>query len=150
MTWCRPDFATGDALQWFAACRDNAGTRSAFEYGLYTLDGAHLLGGVGLNQIDWIHRRCNLGYWVREPCQRQGIALAAVAALSKFSFQDLGLQRVEIVVAVGNTASAGVAEKSGAVFECVARNRLLIHGKPVAARVYSLIPADMPDAAWGL
>ena len=48
---------------------------------------------------------------------------------------------------MGNTASAGVAEKAGAQFEGIARNRLTLQGRPVPARVYSLIPADLPDAA---
>jgi hypothetical protein len=43
-------------------------------------------------------------------------------------------------VAVGNLHSEGVARKSGALFESVARNRLFIHGQPVQASVYSLIP----------
>jgi hypothetical protein len=34
-----------------------------------------------------------------------------------------------------------VAEKVGAQFECIARNRLVIHGVPVAAAVHSFVPS---------
>jgi hypothetical protein len=43
-------------------------------------------------------------------------------------------------VANGNLRSESVAKKSGAVFECVARNRLHIHGVSVPASVFSLVP----------
>jgi RimJ/RimL family protein N-acetyltransferase len=49
------------------------------------------------------------------------------------------MHRVEIVVAVGNHASERVARKSGALHECVARNRLWIRDQPVAASVFSLV-----------
>ena len=46
----------------------------------------------------------------------------------------------EIVVAVGNHASEGVARRAGAQWECVARNRLQLHGAAVPASVFSLVP----------
>lgn len=69
-----------------------------------------------------------------------GMAVRAVQALSAHAFGALGLQRVEIVVAVGNHASEGVARRAGAQWECVARNRLQLHGAAVPASVFSLVP----------
>jgi RimJ/RimL family protein N-acetyltransferase len=89
-----------------------------------------------------LHGFCNLGYWVRTSAQGQGAALAAIRALSRFAFERLGQSRVEIVVADGNLPSLGVARKAGAVHECLARNRLNLHGHPVAAHVLSLVPPD--------
>ncbi len=43
----------------------------------------------------------------------------------------------------GNSASRRVAEKAGAVFEGVQRNRLLVAGRPRDACMYSLIPGDL-------
>ena len=63
--------------------------------------------------------------------------------LAHFGFETLALNRIEIVVAVGNLASERVAQKSGALLECVARNRLLIHGVPVPASVFSLVPGPL-------
>ena len=48
--------------------------------------------------------------------------------------------RLGIVAAVDNAPSRGVDLKAGGVFECVARNRLVVAGRPVAAAIYSLIP----------
>jgi ribosomal-protein-serine acetyltransferase len=64
-------------------------------------------------------------------------------ALAHHAFRDVHQSRVEIVVAAGNDASLGVARKAGAVHECLARNRLVLHGASVAAHVFSLVPGDL-------
>jgi RimJ/RimL family protein N-acetyltransferase len=42
-----------------------------------------------------------------------------------------------------NVPSRRVAEKAGARFEAIARNRIVQHGKPYDAALYSLIPSDL-------
>ncbi|NML15713.1 GNAT family N-acetyltransferase [Azohydromonas caseinilytica] len=140
LPWCHAGYNEDEARTWFRNCHVNARARNTFEFGVFATNGEHFLGSAGLNYIDWPNRCANLGYWVRQSRQRQGIATACVAALSEFGFRNLGLHRIEIVVAVGNEPSAAVARKSGALFEGIARNRLFLHGAPVAARVYSLVP----------
>lgn len=87
-----------------------------------------------------VHGFCNLGYWVRESWQRKGAAFAAIQALTHYGFSKLELGRIEIVVAAGNSPSLSLAAKSGAIRECLARNRLKIHGRFTDAYVFSLTP----------
>jgi len=77
---------------------------------------AAFLARVGL---DWISASgtANVGYWVRTGQTGQGIATAAVRRVARFGFEDLGLRRLELLVAVDNLASRRVAEKVGATFE---------------------------------
>lgn len=140
MTWAHADYTESEALAWFAACEASRANGSAYEFGIFKADGVTFIGGAGLNQFNAANSFCNLGYWVRESAQRQGAALAAVAALSQFALKELKQSRIEIVVAAENKASLGVARKSGALHECLARNRLQVHGKAVAAHVFSLVP----------
>lgn len=139
MPWCTSTYTETDALVWFAQCRAGAASGSAIEYGVFCQHTGAFLGGAGLNEIRQQHQYCNLGYWVRQSRQRQGVALSCVRVLSRHAFAKLGLQRVEIVVAVGNTASEGVAIKAGALREGVARNRLYLNSKPVDAHMFSLV-----------
>ena len=144
LPWCHAGYTEGEALAWFHATEDALQSGAAYEFGVFSSDGRSLLGGAGLNQINVQHRFCNLGYWVRSSAQRQGVALACVHALADHAFSVLQLHRVEMIVALGNHASAGVARKAGAQFECVARNRLFIHDAPVSASVFSLVPRVEP------
>ena len=138
MSWCTPSFSEQDALTWFQQCRLSLASESAHEFGVFSQDSGTLLGGAGLNSINHQNLFCNLGYWVRKSAQRQGVALRTVQALAPYAFDVLGMQRVEIVVAQGNTASEGVARKYGAEFECFAKKRLQVHGVAVTASIFSI------------
>lgn len=144
MPWCTSTYTQTQALEWFAHCRAQAASGAALEYGAFCQDSGEFLGGAGLNEIRQQHKLCNLGYWVRQSRQRQGVALRSVQALSRHAFESLSLQRVEIVAAVGNSASANVALKAGALREGVARNRLYLHDRQVDAQMFSLLPPGSP------
>lgn len=140
MSWVDPDFSENQALDWFAICNDGWASGTAYQFGIFLADGLSLIGGAGLNQFNQVNRFCNLGYWVRDSARRRGVATAATKALAKFAFETLQLSRVEIVIAEGNEASLGAARKAGASYECLARNRLRLHGQPVAAHMLILLP----------
>lgn len=140
MPWAHPSYGEADARDWIAFCTAARADGSAHEFGIFHPN-AGLLGAAGLNQFNHPNRFCNLGYWVRTRAQRRGVALAAIDALARHAFDDLALTRVEIVVAEHNQPSLGVALKAGATLEGLARNRLVLHGRPVAAHMLSLLPA---------
>jgi len=140
MSWCREPYTTDDARSWFEQCAANLSAASAYDAGVFSAENGRFLGGIGINQLNRQQNFGNIGYWVRQSCQRQGIATRAVRAMAAHGFSTLKFTRLEIVAAVDNRPSRGVAEKAGAVFECIARNRIVLHGLPIAAAVYSLVP----------
>ena len=108
---------------------------------------SRFVGACGLNQFRMEHKIANLGYWVRRTAMGQGYAPAATRLLARFGFEQLGLNRIEIVVAGGNIPSQRAAEKAGAIHEGVLRARLSIHDKVHDAVIHSFIPADFGIAA---
>lgn len=145
LPWCRADYSARDAQAWINQCGVRLNMGFSWDVGIFLDDCATLCGSVAINQIDHVHRSANLGYWVRSAMQRTGIAPRAVKLMARFGFETLRLTRVEIVTAADNVPSRKVAEKLGAAFEGIARNRLVVGGVPVSAAIYSLIPADMQD-----
>ena len=144
MGWCTPDYTAQQALAWFDVCAKAWADGSACEFGLFAEQGGEFLGGGGLNLINRQHNYCNLGYWVRESRQRQGIASRAAGLLADYGLTRQGFTRIEIVVAEGNEPSHGVARKAGAEWESLARNRLVVGGVPVAASMFALLPRPVP------
>ncbi|KTA84112.1 GNAT family N-acetyltransferase [Aeromonas salmonicida] len=106
MSWCTPSFNRDKALGWFATCDQDRAAGRAFDMGLFCTATGQLLSGAGINQLSPHHRYGNIGYWVRQSRQGQGIARQAVVLLRDFGFTQLGLFRLEIVMGVGNTAIA--------------------------------------------
>jgi ribosomal-protein-alanine N-acetyltransferase len=72
-----------------------------------------LIGGVGLNNIDWTHAHAEVGYWLGEPYWGQGYATEALRALLRVGFDALALHRVQAFVFVGNHRSDRVLRKLG-------------------------------------
>ena len=144
MPWCHPGYSLRDSREWIAACEEQWAEGLAFEFGIFGPDSREVWGGVGVNQINRTYNFGNLGFWVRASRVRNGVAISAARLAARFAFRELSLTRVELVSLVDNTASRRVAEKLGATFECVARNRLVHNGVPFAAAVHSLVPGDLP------
>jgi RimJ/RimL family protein N-acetyltransferase len=71
------------------------------------------VGGVGLHRIDWTARRFEIGYWVRASLEGQGYITEAVNGITRFAFDQLGAQRVEIRCDSRNQRSAAVARRAG-------------------------------------
>lgn len=139
MFWAKPDFSLEDARESAAQMEHAWDDLSLVSYAVFDANDGRFLGGVGFNNLHPIHRFANLGYWVRASAAGRGIAARATRLISRVGFEDLGLIRLEIVVAVENARSRRVAEKTGAELEGVLRKRLLGRDRPHDAYGFSLI-----------
>ena len=143
MPWCTKEYTIKESKTW---CETHeAGWSKKREYDFVIIDklDGMLLGICGINNINAEVKFANLGYWVRTGRTGEGIATAAVPMLAKFGFDNLNLNRIEIVVAEENFASQRVAEKAGALREGLLRKRLLVHGKVHNAFMFSLVSGDL-------
>jgi ribosomal-protein-serine acetyltransferase len=145
MSWAIDGYTERTAREYIAIARARWEERTY--YALAITRQGELLGACTLSSIHSLYRFCNLGYWVRTSCHGQGIAGRAATLTARFAIEQLGLIRVEIVIAVGNQASVRVAQKIGAHDEGILRNRIVVGKSIYDAHMYSLIPSDFGLAA---
>jgi ribosomal-protein-serine acetyltransferase len=143
LPWCHPAYSIEDSAGWVAGQADRWLSGSEFNFVIEDPRTGRFLGGVGLNNIQREHQMASLGYWVRTSAARRGVATAATLLCARFAFEQAGLTRVEIFMAVGNRASERVAIKCGARREGLLRNRIVLHGEAVDAHLFSLVPGDL-------
>src|SRR5262245_61721110 len=93
MPWCHANYSLEDARSWIAAQVAAVNQQTAFEFVITSSDGSYL-GAVGVNQIDAVNRRANLGYWVRSAVARTGVATRAVCLVRDWAFQNTQLVRL--------------------------------------------------------
>jgi RimJ/RimL family protein N-acetyltransferase len=141
MGWCHPSYSLSETRAWLEVQVGAFRSRTAFEFAVVSPTGQYL-GGCGLNQIDAVCRRANLGYWVRSSATRRGVATAAVHLATRWAFEFTDLVRLEILVATGNVPSQRVAERSGAHREGVLRSRLIVQGRSQDAVMFSFVRGD--------
>ena len=143
LPWCHENYSIEESREFIKSRIAAAQGDEHYSFAVFSKDDPRLLGGVGLNFINRVHQFGNLGYWVRTSAGGRGVASTAAALVARFGFEQLGLQRIEILAAVPNIASQRVAEKIGAIREGVLRKRLLIRGEPQDAILFSLVREDL-------
>jgi len=143
MPWCHADYSIDEAKMWLATCQAAWTRHTSYPFLIIEPNNHEVIGSVDINQINRDHNFGNVGYWVSSAHSGKGIATAAVKLAIQFGFTEVGFTRLEIVALAENVASRRVAEKVGATFECIARNRLTGWGKVQDAAVYSIIPTDI-------
>ena len=147
LPWCHPGYAISETESFIESCITAWAQQAHFPFGIFDAASGRYLGGLGLNHIERQNRVGCIGYWVRTSATRRGIAPRAVRLAARFAFETVQLSRLEIFARPENTASRRVAEKAGAKFEAIARNRVVQHGQAYDAALYSLIPADLAPPA---
>jgi RimJ/RimL family protein N-acetyltransferase len=95
-----------------------AGTTAPFAV---VSDSDRLLGSVALMRLVWEHRRGEVGYWLAGWGRGQGHATRALRLICRWGFEALGIERIDLFAATGNTPSQRVAERGGFVREAVLR-----------------------------
>ena len=140
MSWASDSYNELSAREYItiARARWEEGTFYAFAI----THGEEILGACTLSSLHPIYHFCNLGYWVRTSFHGQGLAGRAAKQVARFAFENLGIIRVEIVIALKNQASIRVAEKIGAHDEGILLNRMVIGKSIYDAHMYSLLPSD--------
>ncbi len=86
----------------------------------------------------------HLGYWIDGDRQRQGYMTEAVAAVVTFSFETLGLHRVQAAVMPHNAASLRVLQKLGFRKEGASPRYLQIAGKWADHDVFAVTSEEWP------
>jgi len=134
MPWASADYDIDDAMFWI---NDEA------EVSFLVLDGNNtVVGTCGINTIDHLNKRANLGYWTSTSHAGAGFATAATTLAARYGLTELGLQRLEVIMSVENGASRRVAERVGATNEGVLQNRLLLKGAAHDAYSFSITSVD--------
>ncbi len=142
MSWAYDDYSLNDTREFIRITRARWQEGTLFAFAIIDAKSGLVLGGCSLSHIHPVYQLCNLGYWVRSSRRGAGIAGRATRIAARYAFEKIGLVRVEIVIAPGNDASLRVAEKVGAHYEGVLRNRMVVGRDVYDAVMYSLIPQD--------
>lgn len=113
------------------------------EYTFIILAENNFAGLVGFKELDKKNKKVEIGYWLCEQYQGQGIMTSAVKALCKLAFNELQLNRVQIKCATGNVKSKHIPIRLGFKLEGLEREGELMYDSTFAdLEIYSLLKND--------
>jgi len=139
MPWCHPEYSIEECEAWVTSRAEAWASADEYSFIVYSIESNELLGGVAINQLNAIHKIGNIGYWIRKRALNRGVATEAVLLIAGFGFEQLNLNRLEIVMIPSNKASIKVAVKAGAKYEGIMQSRLLVHNEALDACMYSIV-----------
>lgn len=145
LSWCHAGLTPQELAAFIDQSRRGWADGSQFQFAIVDAQTGDVLGGISLAHIARANRLANMGYWVRTSATGRGVATTAIRLVAGFGFDEVGLTRIEIAAVPDNVASRRAAERAGAKFEAVVRNRLVVQGTAFAAALYSLVPEDLDD-----
>ena len=98
---------------WFGGYEEGRrqGTREAFA--IVERDGGRFIGIAVAPEIDQAARTAELGYVVAPEARGRGVATDALRLLTEWAFSELGMQRLELLIAVENERSKRVPLAAG-------------------------------------
>lgn len=89
-------------------------------------------------------RSAEIGYWIAESFEGQGLVTRGVRAMTTFLFADLDIHRVAIRAASANLRSRAVPERLGYVHEGTQRHAEILNGDFFDLEVYSMLAPEWP------
>jgi RimJ/RimL family protein N-acetyltransferase len=103
------------------------------------------LGFASMFRLDLPAREGEIGYAVWPSARGRGVARRALGLLTRWGFDELGLERLELRISVANAASERVAERAGYRREGVLRSVHFKEGRRIDLGVWSLLRSDEPN-----
>lgn len=97
------------------------------------------VGKMGTHYIDYSNKRTTLGYWLSEQAEGKGVMTSCVKSLIDFCFEELNLNRVEILCATSNHKSNRIPQKLGFQLEGVFKKYELLPTGYVDVNYYALL-----------
>lgn len=114
-----------------------------FEY-IFTIKKCdEFVGLIGFKDTDKQNKKTEIGYWLSEKHQKQGIITKSVEKLCDFAFNQQGINRIQIKCAIENTASINIPKKLGFRLEGIERQgELLTNDLFTDLVIYSKLKSD--------
>jgi RimJ/RimL family protein N-acetyltransferase len=139
--------AAGESFvrSWIRGYEDGwrSGTRAGFV--VRAVESGAFLGFASMFRLDLPGREAEIGYAVAPAARGRGVAGRALALLTRWGLDELGLERLELRIAVTNPASQQVATRGGYTLEGVLRRVHFKEGRRVDLGVWSRLREDEPN-----
>jgi len=102
--------------------------KETFEFTFTIRKQGEFVGLIGFKDSDKSNKKTEIGYWLSQKYQKEGIVTKSVEKLCNFAFQEQGFNTVQIKCAIENTASINIPKRLGFKYEGIERNGELLTG----------------------
>ena len=99
-------------------------------------------GIISFHHTDRVNEKTEIGYWLISVMTGKGIITMSCNKLIDLAFEKMGMNRIRICCAVGNTASENIPKRLGFHYEGIEREGERYGDNFLDLKVYSLLKKD--------
>jgi len=147
LPWVDQTQSVENTKAYFHLCQEKLSANNGFEC-LINFDGQPV-GQIGLHAIDHANKSTSIGYWLSKDFQGKGIVAQSCYALMQHCFDELKLNRIEIVCAVNNYRSNKIPVRLGFRKEGLLKEAEWLGTHFVDQNVYGLVRKDFQTMSEG-
>src|SRR3954470_6212830 len=129
------------AIEWFATHSTMLRRRAELPLAIVAAGDGELLGSIALRFPE--DGRGEFGYLVAAGARGRGVATRALHLYARWALDDLGVERLEVLVQPENVASLALAERVGFRREGVLRSYTVLRGRRVDMVVLGMLPGEL-------
>ena len=133
-----------EAQDWIDRQRGRLAEGAGFSFAIAEASTGRCVGGVGLWLTALAHGRATAGYSVIPSARGQGLAAAALTAVTSFAWSIPALYRIELYIEPWNQGSIRTAERAGYEREGLLRSHQEIGGRRRDMLLYAVIRDNSP------
>jgi RimJ/RimL family protein N-acetyltransferase len=131
-----------DAAEWSVERRRQQQAGEGLHLVIADAETDQFLGSIGVHDVERAEGRCSIGYYLAREARGRGVMTCAVRMLSRWVFESLPVERIEIPVIAENHRSRRAAERAGYAFEGLLRSYTVIKGRRRDMAMHSLLRGD--------
>jgi len=143
LPWVEDTRTVDDSRAYILRMQTQAKAGVGLTFGLWWKE--RLIGVAGFTWIAQAHRGAAIGYWLDQDAEGRGHMTAAVSALLRHGFRELGLHRIEIRAGVRNRRSRAIPRRLGFRHEGTLRQAEWVDGRFVDHAIYGLLAAEWAE-----
>lgn len=108
----------------------------------YIIYSGNIVGSVAVSISSIKNKIAEISYWLSLKYNGRGIMTRSVRAIEKFAFENLDVNRIEIIADTKNSRSASVARRAGYTQEGIKRQGYMMRGKLCDVFVFSKLKSE--------
>jgi len=145
LPWVDESNSVDDTLDFIRRSLQQFASNDGFSAGIWR--GGDFGGVVGFHKIDWLNRKVEIGYWIAQAFEGQGIMSRSCRLLIDHAFEEWKLNRVEIHCAPANAKSCAIPVRLGFEFEGTLKEAQHLRGSYLDSNVYAMLARNWKRAA---
>lgn len=135
--WLDRILTVKDLENYTNGCIQEEKNKEAYTFGIYYNN--IFVGVISIKDISYSNKKAEIGYWLEEKSNGNGIMTRSCKVILDYCFNELNLNRVQILVATENYQSQAIPKKLNFEKEGMLKDNECLYGKYIDNYIYCML-----------